>query len=158
MRFAIAVLTLLLVGCATSPVEDGRDFTATWPAEDQPPATTPGAIYAQGTEMSLWQNVTARNVGDTLTIRLQENTSAEKTASTSANKSSQADLTGPVIADIFLGKIKKWNDPAIVTLNRGVSLPSTDITVAHTRAKRLANLVMTTSRLSSIRLTGVVGP
>ncbi len=40
-------------------------------------------------------------------------------------------LTGPVIGDIFLGKIKKWNDPAIATLNPGVSLPSTDITVVH---------------------------
>ena len=43
----------------------------------------------------------------------------------------QIKFTGPVIADIFLGKIKKWNDPAIVKLNAGVSLPSTDITVAH---------------------------
>ena len=40
-------------------------------------------------------------------------------------------LTGPVIADIFLGKIKKWNDPAIAKLNKGKSLPSLDITVIH---------------------------
>ena len=40
----------------------------------------PGAIYAQGTDVSLWKNVTARNVGDTLTIRLAESTEAEKTA------------------------------------------------------------------------------
>ena len=44
-----------------------------------------------------------------------------------------ADLkfTGTVLADIFLGKIKKWNDPAIVKLNAGVTLPPTDITVVH---------------------------
>src|ERR1051325_4024901 len=36
-----------------------------------------------------------------------------------------------VIADIFLGKIKKWNDPKIVADNAGVSLPGTDITVVH---------------------------
>jgi len=87
----------LLSGCATNPVEDGRDFTATWPDDQQLPPTTPGAIYAQGTEMSLWQNVTARNVGDTLTIRLEENTSAEKTASTTAGKTSTADMAGPTI-------------------------------------------------------------
>jgi phosphate transport system substrate-binding protein len=40
-------------------------------------------------------------------------------------------LTGPVIADIFLGKVKKWNDPEIAKLNPGVKLPSTDITVVH---------------------------
>ncbi len=40
-------------------------------------------------------------------------------------------LDGPTIADIFLGKIKTWNDPAIKSLNPGMNLPSTAITVAH---------------------------
>jgi phosphate transport system substrate-binding protein len=40
-------------------------------------------------------------------------------------------FTGPLLADIFLGKIKKWNDAAIAKLNAGVTLPSTDITVVH---------------------------
>ena len=35
------------------------------------------------------------------------------------------------IADIFLGKIKKWNDPKIAADNPGVTLPSSDITVVH---------------------------
>jgi phosphate transport system substrate-binding protein len=37
-------------------------------------------------------------------------------------------LSGTVLADIFLGKITSWNDPAITKLNPGVSLPSTKIT------------------------------
>jgi phosphate transport system substrate-binding protein len=40
-------------------------------------------------------------------------------------------LDGPTLANIFLGKIKKWNDPAIAQQNSGVSLPSSDITVVH---------------------------
>ncbi len=40
-------------------------------------------------------------------------------------------FSGPVLADIFLGKITKWNDPAIAKLNAGVTLPGTDVTVAH---------------------------
>ncbi len=40
-------------------------------------------------------------------------------------------FTGPVLADIFLGKITKWNDAAITKLNSGVKLPGTDITVCH---------------------------
>jgi phosphate transport system substrate-binding protein len=40
-------------------------------------------------------------------------------------------LDGPTIANIFLGKIKTWNDPAIKALNPGVSLPSTAITTVH---------------------------
>jgi phosphate transport system substrate-binding protein len=45
----------------------------------------------------------------------------------------QAELrfSGPVLADIFLGQIAKWNDPAIARLNPGVPLPDQDITVAH---------------------------
>ncbi|MEO8034182.1 MAG: phosphate ABC transporter substrate-binding protein PstS [Acidobacteriota bacterium] len=40
-------------------------------------------------------------------------------------------FTGKVLADIFLGKITKWNDPAIRSINAGVNLPATDITVVH---------------------------
>jgi phosphate transport system substrate-binding protein len=43
----------------------------------------------------------------------------------------QLKLTGPVIADIYLGKITKWNDQAIAALNPGVKLPAEDITVVH---------------------------
>jgi len=39
-------------------------------------------------------------------------------------------LDGPVIADIFQAKIKKWNDPKIAALNPGVKLPSTTIVIA----------------------------
>ncbi len=40
-------------------------------------------------------------------------------------------FTGPLLADIFLGRVTKWNDPAIVRLNPAARLPSTDITVVH---------------------------
>lgn len=43
----------------------------------------------------------------------------------------QLKLTGQVVGDIFLGKITKWNDPAIAALNAGVKLPAEDITVVH---------------------------
>jgi phosphate transport system substrate-binding protein len=40
-------------------------------------------------------------------------------------------LTADVVADIFLGRIKRWNDGRIVALNASVSLPNTAITVVH---------------------------
>jgi phosphate transport system substrate-binding protein len=40
-------------------------------------------------------------------------------------------LDGAVLADIFLGKIKRWNEPAIAALNPGITLPDTRITVVH---------------------------
>jgi phosphate transport system substrate-binding protein len=38
---------------------------------------------------------------------------------------------GETIADMFLGKIKKWNDPKIAALNPGVNLPDNDVVVVH---------------------------
>lgn len=39
----------------------------------------------------------------------------------------QMKLTGKILGDIYLGSIKKWNDPAIAALNPGVALPDADI-------------------------------
>ena len=47
------------------------------------------------------------------------------------NVTAELRFSGPLLADIFLGKITKWNDAAIGKLNPGVSLPGTDITVVH---------------------------
>ncbi len=43
----------------------------------------------------------------------------------------QVMLTGPVLADLYLGKITKWNDPAIAKLNPGVKLPDLAVAVVH---------------------------
>jgi phosphate transport system substrate-binding protein len=40
-------------------------------------------------------------------------------------------LDGKTLAEIYLGKISKWNDPAIVAMNKDISLPNEDITVVH---------------------------
>jgi phosphate transport system substrate-binding protein len=40
-------------------------------------------------------------------------------------------LTGPLLADIYAGKVKSWNDPVITKLNPGVSLPTANIAVVH---------------------------
>ncbi|MBS0560221.1 MAG: phosphate ABC transporter substrate-binding protein PstS [Proteobacteria bacterium] len=46
-------------------------------------------------------------------------------------KPNELKLTGAVLADIYLGKIAKWNDPAIEKLNPGVKLPSLAIATVH---------------------------
>jgi phosphate transport system substrate-binding protein len=46
-------------------------------------------------------------------------------------KSGEIKLTGKVLGDIYLGKVTKWNDPAIAALNKGVKLPDEAITVVH---------------------------
>ena len=95
----LVVVALLLGGCAALQEDGGRDFEPSWPeVVDNGTQRQPGAIYAQGTEISLWNNVTARNIGDTLTVVLSESTEAEKSATTTAKKSSSAELTGPTVA------------------------------------------------------------
>jgi phosphate transport system substrate-binding protein len=46
-------------------------------------------------------------------------------------KANQLKLTGPLLADIYLGNITKWNDPAIKKINPGLKLPSTAIATVH---------------------------
>lgn len=46
-------------------------------------------------------------------------------------KPGELKLTGPLLADIFMGKIKRWNDPALVKANPGVTLPDLAVTVVH---------------------------
>ncbi|MDQ1817872.1 phosphate ABC transporter substrate-binding protein PstS [Massilia sp. CCM 9210] len=58
-------------------------------------------------------------------------------------------LTGPVIADIYLGKITKWNAPEIAALNPGVKLPADDITVVH-RADGSGTTYLFTDYLSKV--------
>src|SRR4249919_2475781 len=47
------------------------------------------------------------------------------------NVKTELKFSGAVLADIFLGKITKWNAPELVALNPGVALPYSDITVVH---------------------------
>ena len=43
----------------------------------------------------------------------------------------ELNFTGEVLADIFIGKVTKWNDPALTSINKGVKLPGDDIVVVH---------------------------
>jgi flagellar L-ring protein precursor FlgH len=101
LLFALVIATAVLIsGCSMMDgmkEDGGRQFDPTWPDVGDQPKAEPGAIYAQGTDVSLWNNVTARNLGDTLTIVLAESTEAEKAATTTTSKKTAAELTGPKI-------------------------------------------------------------
>jgi phosphate transport system substrate-binding protein len=61
----------------------------------------------------------------------------------------QLNLDGPSIADIFLGKISKWNDARLAALNPGVKLPDTDLVVVH-RSDGSGTSYILTDYLSSV--------
>jgi phosphate transport system substrate-binding protein len=58
-------------------------------------------------------------------------------------------LSGPVLADMFLGNITSWDDAAIAALNPGVDLPSEDIIIAH-RSDGSGTTSIFTTYLSSV--------
>ena len=66
-------------------------------------------------------------------------------------------LTGPLVADIFLGKITKWNDPRITALNPGARLPASDILVVH-RSEGSGTTFIFTDYLSAVSPAWKAGP
>jgi len=66
-------------------------------------------------------------------------------------------LTGPVIADIYMGKVTKWNAPEIAALNKGVALPNKDILVVH-RTDASGTTYIFTDYLTSVSPAWASGP
>jgi phosphate transport system substrate-binding protein len=66
-------------------------------------------------------------------------------------------LSGDVIADIFLGKITKWNDARIASLNKGEALPNQDILVVH-RSDGSGTTYIWTDYLSAVSKDWAAGP
>lgn len=94
---ALLLLALAaLGGCAS--ISGDQEYAPTWPEPVADTQVANGAIYQAGHDISLFENATARRVGDTLTIRLDESTNASKSSSTSTKKSTNVDYSGPTIA------------------------------------------------------------
>jgi flagellar L-ring protein precursor FlgH len=97
------VLTLL-GGCATSPKED-TSYAPAKPIAPPPSISHSGSIYRAGYEMRLFEDVVARRIGDTLTIRLVEKTAAKKQADTALTK----DNTGKGSIAIGGASLTPWS-------------------------------------------------
>jgi phosphate transport system substrate-binding protein len=66
-------------------------------------------------------------------------------------------LTGPLLADIYTGKVKNWNDPAIVAINPGVNLPNAAIATVH-RSDGSGTTFNFTHYLSQVSQSWKAGP
>lgn len=88
---------LAALGACASRREPLADFDQPWPEEAVPQANN-GAIYQSGHDVALFENSTARRIGDIVTIRLVENTNAQKSSSTTTSKATTATLPGPTVA------------------------------------------------------------
>lgn len=87
---------MVLVGCETLPKRDPA-FAPVQAVDLRPPQQTNGAIYQAGYDMRLFEDHTARRVGDILTVELDENTKAKKKADLDASKKSSTSVTAPNI-------------------------------------------------------------
>lgn len=103
---ALIVVVLVLSGCATSRSQQDRD-AALLPPQPQL-VREPGAIYAEGGSLALFEDNKARNVGDLLTVVLVESTAAKKSAATNTSKNQ----------DVSLGDISAFGK----TINAGVAI------------------------------------
>ncbi len=160
-------------GCRTTSRLPKTDDGLAWTQIKVPPPTA-GAIYQAGREMELAANPTARHVGDIVTIVLEEQTAAQKTATTDTSKSTTDTLPGSTL----LGKALTIHGTPILDNNindatkftgSGDSAQSNSLTgyLAVTVVKVLPNgylLVAGQKQLALnqgqelIRLTGVIRP
>lgn len=91
-------LILLFSSCALNkPAEVAPEFVPVRPIISTPPPIENGGIYQNGYGISYFSDVSAKRVGDIITVILSENTSSRKSASTSTAKDSQIDILSPTL-------------------------------------------------------------
>jgi len=95
-RYVLLAAGFVVAGCQTPPVRD-PEFAPVQPANLMPPPQNNGAIYQANYDMRLFEDHTARRVGDILTIRLVERTQARKQSDTSLQKNTEMSATAPSI-------------------------------------------------------------
>jgi len=95
----VAVMLLLLEACTSIPSRDPA-FAPVAPADLRPPVQSSGSIYQAGYDMRLFEDHTAKRVGDILTITLQEKTKAIKSANLETKKDTAMSAEVPSIFGI----------------------------------------------------------
>jgi|SRR5690554_165254 len=99
LGFTIAI-ALTLSACAAQPqprpVPDDPFYAPALPEERMPPAVPNGSLF-NGQVNGLYSDIRARDLGDIITVRLQENTSASKSAKTGTSKGTNVNLPTPTV-------------------------------------------------------------
>lgn len=104
-RFLVFIVCgLALAGCETLP-KSNPSFAPVEPADLTPPYRNTGAIYQAGYDMRLFEDITARRVGDILTVRLVERTDATKEANTDIERDASTSIKVPTFFGGASGKL-----------------------------------------------------
>jgi flagellar L-ring protein precursor FlgH len=103
----IIIINLILIAlpaCESLPKRDPV-FTPVQPVDLRPPRQTNGSIYQAGYDVRLFEDHTAKRIGDILTVKLDEKTQAKKKADLDVEKENSVSATAPVLMGI---------DPSII--------------------------------------------
>ncbi len=92
----LAGVALFMTGCSVLPKKE-ESYTPPEPEVIEPAAKSSGAIYQAGMEVRLFEDLKAGRVGDILTVRLVEQTTASKNSATSVAKATEVNLTNPTV-------------------------------------------------------------
>lgn len=95
-RVFLLLPLLLLTACESMPKRDPA-FAPARLAELQPPQQNNGSLYQDGYDIRLFEDHTARRVGDILTVKLAEKTDAKKEADNEVKKSNKTSISIPTI-------------------------------------------------------------
>lgn len=110
----LAALSAVLAGCNSTPRRDPA-YSATYPvAFQQPVQARTGSIYQAGYDITFFEDIKARRVGDILTIQLTESTNASKTSSTDFDREQTSTITNPTI----LGATPQFGLPGLLPLSQ----------------------------------------
>ena len=94
--WTISVMLLFLAACTTIPQRDPA-FAPVAPADLRPPPQSSGSIYQSGYDTRLFEDQTAKRVGDILTITLLEKTQAKKADDLNTQKDTSMSVTAPTL-------------------------------------------------------------
>ena len=110
----VATLASLLGGCNTAPIRDPA-YSASYPvAFEQPQQAHSGSIYQAGYDVTLFEDIKARRVGDILTVQLAESTNASKSSTTDIARDQSSTITNPTI----LGATPQFGVPGLLPLSQ----------------------------------------
>ncbi len=118
-RSLASMLVVFSTGCALERPLSKEEYAPAQPVMPEARSEVDGAIYHPSNNQFLFGDIKARRVGDLLTVILQEQTDAAKTASTKAAKSSSNGIPAPTILggavtafgrDVFQTSIDSSND------------------------------------------------
>jgi len=88
---------LVMAGCTSTEVKRDPAYSAVRPVAVEPQDNYDGAIFDARSNISLFEDYRARRVGDILTVRLEEQTDAEKETETTISKSNSSGINNPTI-------------------------------------------------------------